>query len=267
MADEIPSSKNLREIFIETLGYWDPTYVQVLEASPIWFAAWTDFAAVPWRTGVLPAKVKEFIHITLNASTTHLHEPALRQHIANALRHGATAAEIIEVFQIISILGVHSMMLSVPILREEAETRGLAVGDGELTAHQSAIKESYVASRGYWPPSWDSILTLAPDFVQAHERLGAVPFEQGVLEPKVREFILIAVDASTTHLFPIGVRTHMRSALEHGASVAEIVEVLALTCVVGTQSVTFGVPILMEELAKFNRGAGDAETGTDARSL
>jgi alkylhydroperoxidase/carboxymuconolactone decarboxylase family protein YurZ len=172
----------------------------------------------------------------------------------------------VEVFQVISILGVHSMMLSIPILLEEAEARGLAVGDGELTMHQTAIKQSYVDSRGYWPPSWDSILAVAPDFVQAHERLGAVPFEQGVLEPKVREFILIAVDASTTHLFPTGVRTHTRAALEHGASVAEIVEVLALTCAVGTQSVTFGVPILLEEVARFTQAAEAANGGTDARS-
>jgi hypothetical protein len=48
---------------------------------------------------------------------------------------------------------------------------------------------------------------LIADFVQAHERLGAVPCEQGVLEPKVREFILIALDASTTYRFPSSVRT------------------------------------------------------------
>ena len=81
----------------------------------------------------------------------------------------------------------------------------------------------------------------------------------------MREFILIVVDASTTHLFPTGVRTHTRAALEHGASVAEIVEVLELTSVLGTQSVAFGVPILLEEVAKFTQAAGAANGGTDAR--
>ena len=266
MADISGRRTELRDAFEHAMGYWNAACEQALDTCPDWFEAWLDYSAVPWRTGGLSPKVKEFIYITLNASTTHLHEPALRLHIANALRLGASAAEILEVFQVISILGVHSMMLSMPILREEAEARGLAVGDGELTMHQTAIKQSYVASRGYWPPSWDSILAMAPDFVQAHERLGAVPFERGVLEPKVREFILIAVDASTTHLFPTGVRTHTRAALEHGASVAEIVEVLVLTCALGTQSVTFGVPILLEEVAKFTHAADAANGGTDARS-
>jgi hypothetical protein len=42
----------------------------------------------------------------------------------------------------------------------------------------------------------------------------------------------------------------MMAALKFGATVEEIVEVLELTCDLGVQSVTFGVSILLEELAK-----------------
>lgn len=255
MVDGTEQQIEQKDAFIKAMGYWDPVCDKVLNTSPAWFDAWLAYTAVPWRTGVLPPKVKEFIYITLNVSTTHMHEPALRLHIANALRLGASAAEIMEVFQIIAILGIHSVMLSMPILVEEAQASGRDINVTQLSSRQTAIKAKFEASRGYWPPSWDAIVALAPDFFEAFEDLGAVPREQGAIEPKVRELILIAVDASTTHLWASGVRTHTRAALRHGATVEEIVEVLALTSVLGPQSVTFGVPILLEELAKYNSAA------------
>ena len=251
-----------KHAFEQAMGYWNPVCGQVVDASPDWFDAWLAYTAVPWHTGSLPPKVKEFIYITLNASSTHPHEPALRQHIANALRQGATAAEILEVFQTIAILGIHSMVLTVPILLEEAHAIGRDVDVTQLSPRQTEFKTRVQSNRGYWPPSWDAILKLAPDYFEAFDRLDAVPRDNGTLGRKVRELILIAVDASTTHLWASGVRNHTRAALRHGATVEEIVEVLELTSVLGTQSVTFGVPILMEEVAKLNAAKG----GTDARS-
>ena len=74
---------------------------------------------MPWRHGPLPPKVKEFIYIAIDAATTHLYEPGLRQHIQNALRHGATAEEIMEVYELTSVLGIHACTLGVPVLLEE----------------------------------------------------------------------------------------------------------------------------------------------------
>lgn len=40
----------------------------------------------------------------------------------------------------------------------------------------------------------------------AHERLGAVTLAEGALEPKVRQFVFIALYAATTHLWAPGAR-------------------------------------------------------------
>jgi alkylhydroperoxidase/carboxymuconolactone decarboxylase family protein YurZ len=101
-----------------------------------------------------------------------------------------------------------------------------------------------------WNPTWDGMLALAPEFTEAHIKMGDTTRASGPLEPKVKEFIWISVDASTTHLFESGVRNHMTAALKFGATVEEIVEVLELTCDLGTQSVTLGASILLEEVAK-----------------
>jgi alkylhydroperoxidase/carboxymuconolactone decarboxylase family protein YurZ len=70
-----------------------------------------------------------------------------------------------------------------------------------------------------------------------------------VLEPKVREFIYVAIDASTTHMFDEGTRGHMANALKHGATVAEILEVLEHAATIGVQSIVEGLPILQQEVA------------------
>jgi len=41
--------------------------------------------------------------------------------MANALAAGATREEILEVTQLTSIMGIHSMTMGVPILMDEAE--------------------------------------------------------------------------------------------------------------------------------------------------
>ena len=59
------------------------------------------------------------MYIAIDAATTHLYEPGLRIHIQNALKLGATTEEIMEVFQLTSVLGMHTCTVGVPILIEE----------------------------------------------------------------------------------------------------------------------------------------------------
>ena len=100
-------------------GDWNPTWDLLLEMDPDYLEAFLGFRAVPQRNGPLPQKYKELIFIAINAATTHLHAPGVRRHIQNALRAGATQAEILEVIELTSIMGIHSMTLAVPILKEE----------------------------------------------------------------------------------------------------------------------------------------------------
>lgn len=100
-------------------GDWNPTWDLLLEMDADYLEAFLGFRAVPQRNGPLEQKYKEMIFIAINAATTHLHGPGVRRHIQNALRAGATQAEILEVIELTSIMGIHSMTLAVPILKEE----------------------------------------------------------------------------------------------------------------------------------------------------
>ena len=67
----------------------------------------------------MPPKIKELIYIAIDSSTTHLYEPGLGQHIKNALKYGATKEEIMEVFELTSVLGIHTITMGVPVLMKE----------------------------------------------------------------------------------------------------------------------------------------------------
>jgi alkylhydroperoxidase/carboxymuconolactone decarboxylase family protein YurZ len=117
------------------------------------------------------------------------------------------------------------------------------------TDRRRELREAFIAERGFWAPPFEAILDADPDFFAAYLELSSVPVRHGFLDPKVREFILIAVDAATTHLHADGARAHIRAALRHGATREEVMEVLELATLLGIHSCTMAVPILAEEVA------------------
>jgi alkylhydroperoxidase/carboxymuconolactone decarboxylase family protein YurZ len=113
--------KQLRDDFIEARGYWNTFWDGLLALDPEFFKAYLAFSGVPWSNGPLEPKFKELIYIAIDAATTHLYEPGLRQHIRNALNYGATKEEIMEVLELVSVLGIHACTLGVTVLMEELE--------------------------------------------------------------------------------------------------------------------------------------------------
>ena len=81
-------------------GDWNPIWDQLFDMDPDYLEAFVHFRSVPQTKGPLEQKYKELIFIAINAATTHLHAPGVRRHIQNALKAGATQAEILEVIQL-----------------------------------------------------------------------------------------------------------------------------------------------------------------------
>lgn len=106
--------------FTRSRGYWHAFWDEMLELDPEIFATYTDFSSVPWRTGTLSPKVREFIYIAFDTAATHLYVKGLKLHIENAIGYGATPQEILEVMEIASVIGIHAVTTAAPILLEEA---------------------------------------------------------------------------------------------------------------------------------------------------
>jgi alkylhydroperoxidase/carboxymuconolactone decarboxylase family protein YurZ len=113
--------QRLKAEFTKTRGYWHPFWDELLELDPEMFAAYTAFSSVPWRSGTLEPKVKELVYIAFDTAATHLYVKGLKLHIENAIGHGATPHEILEVMEIASVLGIHGVTAAAPILLEEME--------------------------------------------------------------------------------------------------------------------------------------------------
>ncbi len=105
---------------------------------------------------------------------------------------------------------------------------------------------------GDWNPLWDTMRSWDPAFIEAYLTFRSIPHRNGPLDPKVKEFILIAINAATTHLYGPGVRRHVQNALKLGATREELLEVIQLTTIMGIHAVNLAVPILSEELDKLD---------------
>lgn len=259
MSELTARQHELKEKFIAARGYWSPIWDSILALDADFFEAYLDLSSVPWRTGTLSPKIKELIYIAIDASTTHLYNAGTRIHMRNALEHGATREEILEVLQLTATLGIHSCTVGVPVLIEEMRNAGRSgeIPTGRLDARREKLKADFTAARGYWTPLWEQILTLSPDYFEAYLKFSSVPWKSGPLEPKVKELIYIAIDAATTKLHEPGIRVHVQNALRLGASADEIMEVFQIVSVLGVHTVTESVPILLQEVAaKEKRDAG-----------
>lgn len=223
----------------ERLRELDPGFLEVAEA----------LIAVPERGGRLEPKVRELVHVAIDAAATHLDEEGVRLHIRRAIEHGATGEEVLEVLQLTSTLGVHAANVGVPLMFEVLEERGERP-ETVLDERGERLKAEFVAKRGYWHAFWDGILVLDPDFFEAYLRFSGYPWEHGVLPPKVKELIYCAFDAASTHLFVPGLKLHVRNALELGATPHEIMAVIEIASGIGLKACRIGVPILVEELER-----------------
>lgn len=130
-------------------------------------------------------------------------------------------------------------------------------------ANATPLTDEYMRS-GQWNPLWDQLRALDPQFVEAYLNFREVPQRSGPLPRCVKELILVAINAATTHLYAPGVRRHIANALRAGASREEVLETIQITTVMGIHACNLAVPILCEEWERFER-EGTAVTAKAAR--
>jgi alkylhydroperoxidase/carboxymuconolactone decarboxylase family protein YurZ len=220
------------------LTEWDPTWAQTC----------VEMTTNPWKSGVLPRKFVELIGVMLNAGCTNLNADGTRRHIRAALDAGATREEILWVLKSAALGALHSCSLGAPILMEEAKAVGAKPaqrGEGGLTPFCDRMR-----AIGQWNTAWDPFFELDPLWTDQYFATAVFVYQGGVLSVKEVELISIAFDASFTHMYAPGTRRHIKGALDAGATMEEIMEVLKLCVVQGVQACNLGIPILAEELQR-----------------
>ncbi|KAF2871637.1 AhpD-like protein [Massariosphaeria phaeospora] len=124
-----------------------------------------------------------------------------------------------------------------------------------LATEQQSLKERFDAELGpaAFDSSWQRLLKHSPEMFAASLRLTSIPLTKRHLPPKLQSLISLAVASASTHLHTPSIHQHTAAALSHGASAAEIVEVLCLTSTLGIHACNIGVPLLCEVLREAGR--------------
>jgi alkylhydroperoxidase/carboxymuconolactone decarboxylase family protein YurZ len=117
-----PASENesdyeaVKAEFVAARGFWNPDRDQFARLMPAYFRALNGVATDSWKNGPLSAKEREFVCIGIDCTVTHNFESGLRRHIRNALGHGATRGEILEIFQLAALIGLEGYILGAAAL-------------------------------------------------------------------------------------------------------------------------------------------------------
>jgi alkylhydroperoxidase/carboxymuconolactone decarboxylase family protein YurZ len=246
-------ANELKAEFEAQHSYWRSEWDSITIADPEIFRAFAGLASAASSRDVLDPGVRELIMVAVNAAVTYLNADGVRAHIGNALRLGVSSDEITETLELASVLGIHSCTMTVPILIEELVAAGQEdVTKRALTDREAEIKEHFIGIRGYWTPTWEVIVRLHPEFLEAYLGYSSVPFKRNALSPKVKELIYIAIDVSATHLYEEGIRVHIQNALRHGATADEILAVCEQAALIVIATCELGFEILLDETKRSN---------------
>lgn len=239
----------LKEAYIDTVGVWEEGHAAWLRLNPDSFEAYAAFAAHSWEDNNIDPKDKAIIEVALASCVPYLHRDGVRTYIGAALDRGASVDEVREALELASVIGAHVMVEGIPILQKvtEAETDDLDQPE------KAQVREHFKAKRGYWSDLWESILQMDHEYLERFANVSAYPWDQGALDPKVKEFVYVAIDLCTAHLYTDGAEIHLQNAIEHGATPSELLELLELVSTQGYDTMIEGVPILIEEARERNR--------------
>lgn len=243
------SREKLKADVIALRGYWHRFHDGLLSAAPDYLSAYLQFQHAPAATGRIESKVCEFIYIAADGAVSHLYATGAARHIEMAIEKGATEAEVLEVIQLTTLSSHMTMEAGMGALVRQLALAGL-VDQITLSAAQEDRKASFVALVGYWPEGGDALFRYAPDFMDAYLKYAEIPYRDGPLQRKVKEFVRIAICASPVCPEPKGLERHIGLALQHGATPEEIADVLQLTAAIAIHTCTTTIPPLMDALAR-----------------
>lgn len=110
--------KELKKRFIKTNSFWSYDMDSILKLDTEMFEGYLDYVEASASKGALDERTRELVYIAVNASPTALNKEAMALHIEKALKIGVTKEEIVEVFELVACLGIHSVTVGIPAVNE-----------------------------------------------------------------------------------------------------------------------------------------------------
>lgn len=126
--------------------------------------------------------------------------------------------------------------------------------DISMNAEKETVLEKVRRERGYIHPSREVIYKYDPHYLEIyHQIFTHVMKERNALPVKIKEMIIVAINASTN--YEEGLWVHIKAALDAGASEEEIYEAIETASLPsGIHTMTYALPIFRKVCEEF-RGA------------
>lgn len=120
LPEETPRHAELKK-YIETQGPRprpiNDIYAAILRMDPEYFNARIHFIDLPWEhEDVLDHRLKHLTSIAIDAISPQHYVDGLQKHINQALQHGCTPEDIFEVLQLVSVTGLRTLDVSLPLV-------------------------------------------------------------------------------------------------------------------------------------------------------
>jgi hypothetical protein len=174
------------------------------------------------------------LRVGLTASVTLLDRSAAAAAIDTAFAAGASSQQVQEIVSLVSGLGVHSLIMTAPMIIAAAARAGESAG-GPLTVAQQDLWDRHVGEDPFWesferemPGFLEAMLRLSPDQFTAFFDYCAVPWKSGTVRACIKELVAMAVDATPAHRFLPGFKLHLANAIALGVGRVAIDEALDL---------------------------------------
>lgn len=209
-------------------------------SDPAWADAWGALAARSTGDSLDP-KLAALIRLNIDVTATHLYAPGVRRHIRACIEAGATRAEILAVFKLAAVIGIHALALGVPAL--EAELKARNVPNEALPAPATPVTDA-VRARGQFNPLWETLSQWDPVWLERFLAMGLPLWTDGVLPPPWIELLCISGDAAITHLYAHGTQRHIEAAFAMGATREQVLDVLKIVSLQGIESMGLALPML-----------------------
>ena len=206
-------------------------------------------AGIVWdpKRGALPLRYRE---IVASVALAFMAYPTCETHIRRALAAGAKFREIVEAMQLVCVPGGHPCLhWAMPALKaiqiELGDKANEGMGSGEAQPAKT-VGPSFTV----WP--W--MQQNYPEYEAARGALGTLLWtpQNPILAVKYREIMATAILA--LRFYPT-VPSHMRRAIEEGATVAELLEAIQVAALLGGMAVLhFCLPFLKELQEEVEKG-------------
>ncbi|MFG1891622.1 carboxymuconolactone decarboxylase family protein [Micromonospora sp. NPDC049051] len=241
--EDVDVRSAVREVFGTVSTGWD----QLISRDPAFAAAAIAYLRSAHQADALPPAIRELLLVAHDVSMTTLDAAAVEERMVLALEAGASAADVLEVIQLLTALSTHGLASGLTEI----------LGPGEQPAsHQGPYWDTF---ESHFPGLHGAMADQLPEYFDAYRRLNRAVWRRDGLAPQWKELVFVVANLSTNHLFVPGARLHAANALRYGATPTQVAQAIALTVVPVARSIDVGLPALERALARVASGVSPAK--------